>query len=489
MSSLPVATLPAHGLASFWDETRLRADEARSATVRPAAETVSWRIALEDVLKIGYGIQTQSWVVAGARRRIVWRTVPSAGGLYPFEVIANVFGDAAYLWDVDAARLVPLDREPLSRADVAAAGIVDDPGAPLAALLILVARPWLSMVKYRRRGYTYTHLDVGHVTTNLALYTTALGYAPAVHLRFRRVALAERLQLAGLCREPLAVLSFAGDEAGVVAPVGPEAAAGAERRGLAPPDLPEILAWESLEGIRSFEGAPAPPAAAESTPLLAEPVGIDNPVSLPLPAGSPLSWAAAQLRAAILRRRSAKGFRGESLSLTQIGRLLAAVRTAGLVTDCPADEAVRLGVRLVATDVEGLAGVFAYSPENHALHQLGGLTHDPHTACMRQEIARKMSALVVLHAPLSQLLERRGHAAFAELHFRAGELGQHLHLAAARLGIGITCLGGFDGHRCAALAYLEGGEEVVYVLLLGAADESATKHDRLSVAFSHGYST
>ena len=53
----------------------------------------------------------------------------------------------------------------------------------------------------------------------------------------------------------------------------------------------------------------------------------------------------------------------------------------------------------------------------------------------------------------------------------------------------MTCLGGFDDEECAALARLSGDEEAVYVILLGVPDESAVKHDRLRVAFSHGFTT
>jgi hypothetical protein len=55
--------------------------------------------------------------------------------------------------------------------------------------------------------------------------------------------------------------------------------------------------------------------------------------------------------------------------------------------------------------------------------------------------------------------------------------------------VGITCIGGFDGEQCASLARLEGDDEAVYVILLGIPDECAFKHDRLSIAFSHGYTT
>jgi hypothetical protein len=84
----------------------------------------------------------------------------------------------------------------------------------------------------------------------------------------------------------------------------------------------------------------------------------------------------------------------------------------------------------------------------------------------------------------------RGYSAFSELHIQAGELAQRLYLAAARIGaVGMTCIGGFDDQECAALAWLEGADEALYVILLGLPDEAAVKQDRLAVAFSHGHTT
>ena len=107
---------------------------------------------------------------------------------------------------------------------------------------------------------------------------------------------------------------------------------------------------------------------------------------------------------------------------------------------------------------------------------------------MHQEIARDAAALVILHAPICRLMDRQGYSAFSELHIQAAELAQRLYLAAARIGaVGMTCIGGFDGHECATLARLEDADETLYVILLGIPDEAAVKQDRLSVAFSHGY--
>ena len=483
---------PAKNLVDYWNESRLHADLAKSASVKPAPGFVPWHSALEDILKVGYGVQAQPRFVSGAWEQIRWRTTPSAGALYPFEVIATVIGEGSYLWAIERGHLVPYDAPPLTRGELAEAGFVTRPGHNVEALLTFVARPWLSMKKYQLRGYAYSHLDVGHTATNLALYTTALGHSPVLHLRFSRSFLSEHLKLDGLCREPLAVLSFssAGPAAGPQRDPALDAEPYLQPVNLELPIEKELASWESLQGVLSFDFALQPPCEPAGAELVLEPEAVPGVPSLALPDGRPPLSATAEWRSAILGRRSAKGFRKEPLSVAQIGELLGALRAEGLPADC-SPGAAQFGVRLVARNVDGLSGVFAYSPESHALHRLDAEADDPRPACMRQELAGDAAALVILHAPLGRLLEEHGYSAFAELQFRAAELGQRLHLAAARLGpaLGMTCIGGFDGKQCGALARLGEGEETLYVILLGIRDESAFKHDRLSVAFSHGYTT
>lgn len=492
---IPVArtSAPAKNLVDYWNESRLHADLAKSASVRAAPGFVPWRAALEDVLKVGYGIQAQPRFIEGAWEQIRWRTTPSAGALYPFEVIATVVGEGSYLWDIERGHLIPYDAPPLAREELSRAGFATRPGHGVEALLTFVARPWLSMKKYQLRGYAYSHLDVGHTATNLALYTAALGHSPVLHLRFSRSFLTEHLKLEGLCREPLAVLSFAsaGPSGNSPRALAAEADPCNPAVGLELPGEKELASWESLQRVLSFDFSLQPPGEPAGAPLLVEPEEVPGRPALRLPEGRrPLS-AAAEWRSAILCRRSAKGFRKDSLSVEQIAELLGALRAEGLTADCSRDGSVRLGVRLVARNVDGLSGVFAYSPETHALHPIDEQADDPRPACMRQELAGDAAALVILHAPLPRWLEQNGYSAFAELQFRAAELGQRLHLAAARLGptMGMTCIGGFDGEQCSALARLGEGDETIYVILLGIRDESAFKYDRLSIAFSHGLTT
>lgn len=491
---IPVAgtSTAARALTGFWNEARLRADDARSTSVRPVHGIVPWRAALEDVLNVAYGLQTQCRFVNGAWEEVRWRTTPSAGALYPFEVIASIVGEGSYLWQVESGRLLPCGLPALTPHDLAEIGLRLTPGHRVEALLLVVVRPWLSMKKYHVRGYAYCHLDVGHVATNLAMYSRALGYAPTLHLRFSRLCLSGALGLDGLCREPLAVLSFAS-----AAPAAPHArsmsmsiedAGGPQHATLERPAAVEMDTWESLRGILSFDSQIEAAATPASSLLLTEPPHAEDDRLRPLADGMASPSTAAECRSAILARRSAKGFLDRPLNLAQIGRVLGALRAAGLQADCSLADSSLLGVRLVARNVEGLAGVLAYAPRRHALYQIDTQVGDLQRACMQQGIAGKAAALLLFHAPAGSLLN--GYSAFAELLFHAAQLGQRLHLAVARLdGIGMTCIGGFDGERCAELARLGPGDEAVYVVLLGVPDESAVKHDRLRVAFSHGYTT
>jgi hypothetical protein len=195
-------------------------------------------------------------------------------------------------------------------------------------------------------------------------------------------------------------------------------------------------------------------------------------------------------RAAILGRRSAKGFLDSPIALAGLGRVLASARDAAVATDTGSDPADRLGLRVVAVHVEGADGTYAYSPGGHTLRRVGGTVGDPGPACMYQELARQAAALLILHSPMGRRLDERGWSAFAEAHFRAAEIAQRMYLATARLApLGLTCIGGFDSDECARLAALPEGEEPVYVVLLGVADEDAVKLDRIDVAYSHGHAS
>ncbi|MFC0031675.1 nitroreductase family protein [Micromonospora chaiyaphumensis] len=490
-------------LLEFWEATRLSADDARyPEQAEPAAGTdEAIRAALAGVLGRGCG-QRVGTVLAKGGTFVQARTTPSAGALYPFEVLVGLSDGercVSYLYEVDSGQLNPLaSAPPVALAElVAQAGLADAAAAPVRAVVTLVARPWTSMAKYGRRGYLYTYLDIGHAATNLALAARAAGLDATVHLRFRRQWLTHALGLAGTCREPQAVVTItvpgrppadrpaagapAGED-GVVTPVWRDR----RQARLEPPGDPERRNFEALRDI-SLSYAPAAVARPGRIASVTEPPSPAEPsadVTLRRPRGGPDDHTALAAR-----RQSAKGFLPAAVSLDQVAGLLDGL-DGRLAADFAESAPAGIGVRLVARAVTGLApGAYAWSARRHALHPAGGGPvgeEDVLATCQRQDGLRHAGALVLLHTPLRALLREQGRAGLAEVHFHAAHVAQRMCVNAARERVGITCVGGFDEAHAARLGHLPRGEEVIYLLAVGVADPAARKVDRDPVAYSHG---
>ena len=107
------------------------------------------------------------------------RTAPSAGALYPLEVLliaGNVIGAAPgiYRYDLGAHELhltLPGDH----RAHIAAAALEQDCVRNAAALLAFAAVPDRTTEKYGERGLRYVEIESGHAAQNVLLQAVALG--------------------------------------------------------------------------------------------------------------------------------------------------------------------------------------------------------------------------------------------------------------------------------------------------------------------------
>ncbi|MEV0407215.1 nitroreductase family protein [Actinoallomurus sp. NPDC050550] len=489
-------------LLDFWESTRLSADEALDPPEpeRPDAATAAdqaLRVVLADALGRGCG-QRPGTVLAKDGTFVQARTTPSAGALYPFEVLVSLGpGGTTYLYEIDAGRLSPLASGPPVPPDelAAGAGIGGRGGAVPRAVVVFAARPWRSMAKYGVRGYRYTFLDTGHAASNLALALRDAGLSATVHLRFRRQWLAHALGLAGTCREPQAVVTVTGT------PEPPTRDADAARpvwldRGQArldPPDDAERRNFATLRGISLSYGPATPPWPGQATSLsearhggrAAGPGGPGGPAPVWLPRRKAGPGDRAELMA---RRESAKGFLPDPIPLARLAALLDGVN-GGLDADF-ADPELGVAVRIVARAVEGLApGAHAYAPSGHMLLPMGEgevAEADVLETCQRQAGLRHAAALVLLHAPVPEVLREHGRGGLAELHFHAAHVAQRMCLNATAAGLGLTCVGGFDEAHGARLGRLSRDEEIVYLLAVGVPDPAARKTDREAVAYSHG---
>ncbi|WP_197523201.1 nitroreductase family protein [Actinokineospora pegani] len=477
-------------LTRFWDETRLRAATAIAAPVATSTRrglfARSWA-AVSEVLCVGYGERSGTSITKG-RSLIRARTTPSAGALYPVEVLVALGGPDGYeLHHYDVAGCCLRYLRPIAGGALNA--LLPEVQEQPSAVVVVVGRPWLSMRKYGRRGYLYTHLDGGHVANNIAVVAEDAGFDTRVHLRFDRTAAAGVLGIDPVGREPQTLITLHGS----AEPTGgPDRAANPfavpvwrddQEGGLEPTDDEERAGWHSIDSISTYHAGPrSKPVLGSMRSVVATAGGEPGvPLAVPDPLGT------APLRSTVLRRKSAKGFLPSASPADELGRALAALRATTPV-DCA--DGVAVGVRLLLREVSGTSpGAYAYLPDEHGLRPLGGdagTSEEVITACMRQDVVRSAAVVIALHAPVRRVLAEHGTQGLAELHFHAAAAAQRLCLGATAHGLGITCLGGFDEHLVADLVRLEPAEEVLYVLAAGVADESAVKWDRAPVAHSHG---
>ena len=151
--------------------------EAAIASRRSIREFVPGSVTLEEISQI-------LWAAQGITDPAGYRAAPSAGALYPLEVLL-IAGDVqslpagiyrysprAHALDAGAAG----DR----RAAVAEAALSQRWIADAAAILVLVAVEERTTVKYGRRGIRYVHIEIGHAAQNVYLQASALGLGTTI---------------------------------------------------------------------------------------------------------------------------------------------------------------------------------------------------------------------------------------------------------------------------------------------------------------------
>jgi SagB-type dehydrogenase family enzyme len=122
------------------------------------------------------------WASTGVQRReqgYDFRTVPSAGALYPIEtylVSNNVEGleKALYHYNIEAHALEVLKLEDVAE-NLAYAALNQKMLTKAPVVLVWTAIFERSKWKYAQRAYRYVYLDAGHIAQNLALSATSIG--------------------------------------------------------------------------------------------------------------------------------------------------------------------------------------------------------------------------------------------------------------------------------------------------------------------------
>ncbi len=135
---------------------------------------------LSSLLTGGYGA-TERPSAVGNRR---FRTVPSAGALYPLELYVHVravTGLEAGLYHFGATAGLLQRVRPLADGELARAFVQPDVIGTAAAVILITAVFQRTTFKYGERGYRFALIEAGHVAQNIDLIACALRL-PAANL-------------------------------------------------------------------------------------------------------------------------------------------------------------------------------------------------------------------------------------------------------------------------------------------------------------------
>lgn len=173
-------------------ETKITLPPARQDGAMSLERALSLRHSVREFSRTPLSVPEASqllWATQGITRPEGKRTAPSAGALYPLEVVlvtGNVQGLAPGAWRYDPKRLqLTLLTGGDLRPSLCKAALDQDWMAWAPAILVIAAVFERTMGKYGRRGHQYVLLDAGTAAQNVGLQAVALGLGSAIVGAFR----------------------------------------------------------------------------------------------------------------------------------------------------------------------------------------------------------------------------------------------------------------------------------------------------------------
>ncbi len=418
--------------------------------------------------------------VMGGVQQMYFRAAPSAGALYPTDLYLLVrnhadISDGVYYYHVRDHALIEVYPKGLAPSGnqlfqrLSKACFNDALTGECEMALVATAVFWRSQWRYGDRAYRRCLLDTGHVLGNFDIVAPRLGIGVAAVGGFVDSEVAELLAIPEDKEGVLGVFPLF-DPAGAHKP-GPSARSGPPDDGRMEKDA--ILGIHNAGAIRRDDVAKLSGVAGNdgAEPFLVNPkYEFAEGVKL-RPSGQDLNE---QIELAILRRRSTRTLNAQPLSLAELSDLLAYGYRPDL--NLPSEQHPRyfdtglIETFVVVNDVNGLdPGVYYFAPGFMELLKVRqrDVRREIQHLSLGQELARDASAVVIHTADLEAATERYGTRAYRYLHLDAGHIGERLNVAAIKMGLGVSGIGGFFDDEVNELLGIPEKELCVYITCLG----------------------
>lgn len=417
---------------------------------------------LARMLRYGYGITVKRSYPTGVYE---YRSVPSAGALYPCELYAACHGvdglsDGLYHYEISCGRLVRLRSGEHTLP----------PGSPDSWMAIhpvttfyVTAIFYRSVWKYRDRAYRYHLLDSGHLVESLVQVIRALGFQAVVGYDFDDE---QTNALLGVDCSREACLA-------VVAVRGSTARASMKRPAQWEP-IPEAIRAcrvaareERSETIRVMHAASSQRQRPESEGRLHSLWDIFDTEERRIPVLTledppKLSW-----QQAVLSRRSSRNFVPKPISESAFSSILRSLVTFP-EDGCWPHRFVSCGVLSAACkSIEN--GHYGFDPEEPSLIpiRMGNMMESMADIALQQRWLSLAGLHLTFVASLQELHAMWGPRGYRYAMMSAGRLAHRVYIAATAIGFGCCGIGAFFDWRAAAFLQLPPQCALLYFVGVG----------------------
>jgi len=390
-----------------------------------------------------------------------FRSVASAGALYPFEIYIAVhrvhgLSPGVYHYDLFNFSFNVLRQAPIP--------IIPPSASSIAATIYISGIFFRSAWKYRHRAYRYVLLDAGHLIENLRLALSALEFSFTMELDFDDDAAGVLLGLDGEREVCLAGIHIAGGQGD-----GKVGHAAVDLEPL-PPDI------QTASRVSSKETAYEQIAQAHRAGCERGNVSDRHGSSVNAVGRKPETWVALKdglyrdppgYEDVLWQRRSRRNFIPTAIGLDQwtgFWDLMAASAT----TPVSPWGAPTIGV-LSGEGAPIPPGFYLFDPHGRRLGQLlsGDWIESMATACLDQMWLKNAAFHLLFITDPAALDQNRGARTYRHVMIEAGRLGQQAYLAATALGLGACGIGAIYDREAAALLTLPDTGALVYLVGVG----------------------
>ncbi len=414
------------------------------------------------------------------------RAAPTAGGLYPTEIYCATQGlssldDGIYNFQVKDHSLVPVWEGNFWTEFKKYC--LEHPAIEESNLLIILTAVYArSTWRYHERAYRRILLDTGHILGNLSAYAPEEGFMPSPIGGFVDRSLNRLLFLDESSEGVLFVVALPRHPVNSALPGEASRFLNTKQQWNTQATLPDeedeannplLLHLHHSSSIAPEEVSKE---IAEENPKQTESLIAPYTMKPEIPTlGEAIDWGRS-IGATIVHRRSTRAFSGGAVPKLALDSLLEYAYADTEPKGIPVADPTLLETYIIVQQVVGLEeGVYFFSPEDKAFRTIysGDFRNQSWHFCLGQELARDAAFIVVHTAHLGKAIARYGNRAYRYMHLNAGYIGQRMNLAAIRLGLGVSGIGGFYDDEVNALLGLSLDKIIVYITTLGQPHEKA----------------